>query len=78
MCAGPGAGDLPVGDRLVIGLNPPFGKHNALATMFVRHAAEFRPRVMVLIVPPGVYVPRGYRVMYEEQDTMKDRCATHF
>ena len=77
MCAGTGAGDLPGGDRLVIGLNPPFGKNNALASMFVRHAAEFQPRVMVLIVPPGVPIPRGYRVMYEEQETMKARCAIH-
>lgn len=76
-CAGTSAGDLPVGDRLVIGLNPPFGKNNMLASMFVRHAATFHPRVIVLIVPPGVRIPRGYQVMYEEQDTMRDRCATH-
>ncbi|KAL3133843.1 hypothetical protein ABBQ32_008313 [Trebouxia sp. C0010 RCD-2024] len=67
-------GDLPVGDRLVIGLNPPFGKNNMLASMFVRHAATFHPRVIVLIVPPGVRIPRGYQVMYEEQDTMRDRA----
>ena len=70
------AGDLPAGDNLVIGLNPPFGKNNALAKMFVNHAASFQPRVIVLIVPPGVPIPHGYRVMYEEQETMQDRCAS--
>lgn len=69
------AGDLPAGDRLVIGLNPPFGKNNGLANMFVAQAASFRPRVIVLIVPPAVSTPGGYRVMYEEQETMKDKCA---
>ena len=69
------AGDLPPGDKLVIGLNPPFGKNNMLAEMFVRHAAKFCPRVIVLIVPPGVPVPHGYQVMYEEQETMRDRCC---
>lgn len=67
-------GDLPVGDKLVIGLNPPFGKNNMLARKFVKHAAVFWPRVIVLIVPPGVPIPPGYRVVYEEQETMKDRA----
>lgn len=67
------AGDLPAGDNLVIGLNPPFGKNNGLANTFVQQAAKFCPRVIVLIVPPEVSIPRGYQVMYEEQDTMKDK-----
>lgn len=70
------AGDLPAGDNLVIGLNPPFGKNNGLAKTFVQQAAKFCPRVIVLIVPPEVPIPRGYQVMYEEQDTMKDRCTS--
>ena len=69
------AGDLPAGGNLVIGLNPPFGKNNGLANTFVQQAAKFCPRVIVLIVPPEVSIPRHYQVMYEEQDTMKDRCA---
>eukprot|EP00898_Chlorokybus_atmophyticus_P001657 jgi/Chlat1/2492/Chrsp175S02363 len=44
-------GDLPPGERLVIGLNPPFGTQCALANRFVAHAVEFKPRVIVLIVP---------------------------
>ena len=34
-------------DRLVIGLNPPYGKNNSLADEFTRHAATFKPRVIV-------------------------------
>lgn len=40
-------------DRLVIGLNPPFGKNASLANEFVTYAVEkFQPRMLVLIVPP--------------------------
>lgn len=44
--------------------------------MFVTQAASFRPRVIVLIVPPAVSTPKGYQVMYEEQETMKDKCGS--
>lgn len=51
------AGDLPCGDRLVVGLNPPFGKESGLGGDFAEHAAtQFRPRLIVLIVPPTVQV----------------------
>ena len=73
-----GAGVLPPGQHLVIGLNPPFGKHNALARKFVMHAARAHsPRVIVLIVPPDTPIPDGYIVMYEDQTTMAGRCTTH-
>ena len=65
---------LPPGDSLVIGLNPPFGKNNALARKFTDHAAkEFAPRVIVLIVPPSTPVPLGYRVAYQDTETMAHR-----
>ena len=68
------AGQLPHGDTLVIGLNPPFGKNNVLARKFTEHAADqFRPRVIVLIVPPSTPIPRNYVVMYEDCATMSDR-----
>jgi hypothetical protein len=52
--------------RLVVGLNPPFGKNNVLADRFVMHAAQlFRPRLIVLIVPPGTLIPPGYRLLHE-------------
>ena len=51
------AGDLPSGDRLVVGLNPPFGKESGVGGDFTEHAArQFRPRLIVLIVPPSVPV----------------------
>lgn len=69
---------LPHGNTLVIGLNPPFGKNNSLALQFVQHAAlTFKPRVIVLIVPPSTPIPRGYTIMYEDQTTMHDRCGAH-
>lgn len=67
-------GMLPPGQHLVIGLNPPFGKNNALARKFVMHAARAHsPRVIVLIVPPDTPIPEGYIVMYEDQTTMAGR-----
>ena len=63
------AGMLPPGDSLVIGLNPPFGKNNALAKMFVEQAVTFWPAVIVLIVPPNTPIPGGYVVDYEDQET---------
>lgn len=50
------AGDVPPGEHLVIGLNPPYGMRNALAHKFMYHAARFRPRLIVLIVPPTTEV----------------------
>ena len=48
---------LPAAERLVIGLNPPFGKNGSLANKFVEHAARtFAPRMLVLIVPPATLV----------------------
>lgn len=72
------AGVLPRGQHLVFGLNPPFGKNNALARKFVMHAARAHShRVIVLIVPPDTPIPDGYIVMYEDQTTMAGRCITH-
>ena len=63
-----GAERLGEGRKLVIGLNPPFGKNNTLANQFVRHAARFRPRLIVLIVPPATLVPEGYDVVFEDSE----------
>jgi hypothetical protein len=56
-------------DNLVIGLNPPFGKNNSLANQFVRHAVDqFRPRILVLIVPPSTLIPADYRLAFEDRN----------
>jgi hypothetical protein len=36
-----------------MGLNPPFGKQSALANAFINHAVTFRPKLIILIVPPS-------------------------
>jgi hypothetical protein len=69
--AGCAAEGLEDGRRLVIGLNPPFGKDNSLARKFVEHAAAFRPRLMVLIVPPATFIPPGYTVVFEDRTMCK-------
>ncbi|CAH2069864.1 unnamed protein product [Thlaspi arvense] len=44
--------ELPPGERLIMGLNPPFGFNASLANTFVDKALEFRPKILILIVPP--------------------------
>ncbi|XP_076897610.1 protein ENHANCED DOWNY MILDEW 2-like [Bidens hawaiensis] len=44
--------ELPSGSQLVMGLNPPFGTKAALANKFIDHALKFKPKLLVLIVPP--------------------------
>ncbi len=52
-----GTEDIGVpGERLIIGLNPPYGMNNVLAQKFQDHALKFRPRIIVLIVPPSTTV----------------------
>ena len=51
-----GADSLPPGEKLVIGLNPPFGKNGTLAAQFAALAAQHKPRIIVLIVPPQTAV----------------------
>ncbi|QCD78251.1 histone-lysine N-methyltransferase NSD3 [Vigna unguiculata] len=43
--------ELPTGSKLIMGLNPPFGLKAALANKFIDKALEFRPKLMILIVP---------------------------
>jgi len=43
--------ELPTGTRLIMGLNPPFGVKAALANKFINKALEFKPKLVILIVP---------------------------
>ncbi|XP_078162087.1 EDM2-like protein1 isoform X2 [Carex rostrata] len=43
--------ELPDGDRLIMGLNPPFGVKAALANRFIDQALKFNPKILILIVP---------------------------
>ncbi|TKY45467.1 ENHANCED DOWNY MILDEW 2 [Spatholobus suberectus] len=44
--------ELPSGSQLIMGLNPPFGLKAALANKFIDKALEFKPKLLILIVPP--------------------------
>ncbi|CAM6128024.1 unnamed protein product [Calypogeia fissa] len=44
--------DFFEGNRLIIGLNPPFGYMGSLADKFILHALKFKPKLLILIVPP--------------------------
>lgn len=43
--------ELSVGSKLIMGLNPPFGVNAALANKFINKALEFKPKLLILIVP---------------------------
>lgn len=43
--------ELVDGNRLIMGLNPPFGVKGQLANSFIDCALKFRPKLIVLIVP---------------------------
>ncbi|KAF9666494.1 hypothetical protein SADUNF_Sadunf16G0235000 [Salix dunnii] len=40
------------GSQLIMGLNPPFGVKAALANKFIDRALQFKPKILILIVPP--------------------------
>ncbi|XP_057466283.1 LOW QUALITY PROTEIN: protein ENHANCED DOWNY MILDEW 2-like [Actinidia eriantha] len=43
--------ELPAGSQLIMGLNPPFGVNAGLANKFINKALEFKPKLLILIVP---------------------------
>ncbi|XP_061994376.1 protein ENHANCED DOWNY MILDEW 2-like isoform X2 [Rosa rugosa] len=43
--------ELPVGSRLIMGLNPPFGVKASRANQFIDKALGFNPKLLILIVP---------------------------
>ncbi|WCJ33020.1 ENHANCED DOWNY MILDEW 2 [Euphorbia peplus] len=40
------------GSQLIMGLNPPFGVKASLANKFINQALKFKPKLLILIVPP--------------------------
>uniref|UniRef100_A0A1J3GNX8 PHD finger-containing protein n=1 Tax=Noccaea caerulescens TaxID=107243 RepID=A0A1J3GNX8_NOCCA len=46
-----GKEELLPGHKLIMGLNPPFGFKASLANQFITKALEFRPKILILIVP---------------------------
>ncbi|XP_057525965.1 protein ENHANCED DOWNY MILDEW 2-like [Amaranthus tricolor] len=47
--------ELPEGSRVIMGLNPPFGYKASLANQFINKALQFRPKLLILIVPPETH-----------------------
>lgn len=37
--------------KQIMGLNPPFGVNAALANKFIDKALEFKPKLLILVVP---------------------------
>ncbi|KAH9620318.1 hypothetical protein KSS87_021715 [Heliosperma pusillum] len=63
--------ELPDGSELIIGLNPPFGVKARLANQFINKALEFKPKLLILIVPAeterqSFYLP-GSVDIYDKQ-----------
>ncbi|KAL7600423.1 hypothetical protein Lser_V15G27174 [Lactuca serriola] len=56
--------ELPKSFKLIMGLNPPFGKNAALANQFIQQAVKFMPKLIILIVPPET----------ERLDSEKQKC----
>ncbi|XP_058208752.1 protein ENHANCED DOWNY MILDEW 2-like [Rhododendron vialii] len=44
--------ELPTGSKLIMGLNPPFGKNAKDANKFIDKALKFKPKLLILIAPP--------------------------
>uniref|UniRef100_A0A1J3FCP1 DM2 domain-containing protein n=1 Tax=Noccaea caerulescens TaxID=107243 RepID=A0A1J3FCP1_NOCCA len=53
--------ELPDGSQLIMGLNPPFGYKSSLANIFIRKALEFKPKILILIVPSETKSLSTYR-----------------
>ncbi|XP_027329320.1 protein ENHANCED DOWNY MILDEW 2-like isoform X2 [Abrus precatorius] len=44
--------ELPTGSQLIMGFNSTFGLEAALANKFIDKALEFKPKLLILLVPP--------------------------
>jgi hypothetical protein len=66
-----GVGECGPGDKLVIGLNPPF----AHTDRFISHALSMNPRVLVFIVPPlrKNVANYGYQCLLDDPTTMAEK-----
>ncbi|CAN8265759.1 unnamed protein product [Cochlearia groenlandica] len=65
--------ELPDGSRMIMGLNPPFGYRASLANSFIRKALEFRPKMLILIVPSEtkrVDEVAGYELIWEDSNIL--------
>ncbi|CAN6472132.1 unnamed protein product [Victoria cruziana] len=70
--------ELPTGSRMIMGLNPPFGVKGALANRFIDKALEFRPKLVVLIVPPETerldQKKNFYDLIWEDMEMLRGKA----
>ncbi|CAM8986919.1 unnamed protein product [Rhodiola kirilowii] len=59
------AKELAPGSQLIMGLNPPFGVKASLANRFIDKALEFKPKLLILIVPPETHRLDEKRTPYD-------------
>ncbi|XP_057508926.1 protein ENHANCED DOWNY MILDEW 2-like isoform X3 [Actinidia eriantha] len=65
--------ELPAGSRLIMGLNPPFGVHAAIANQFIAKALTFKPKLVILIVPRETKRP-PYDLIWEDDEILHGKA----
>ncbi|GAB2284736.1 hypothetical protein Dimus_019190 [Dionaea muscipula] len=69
--------ELPQGSQLIMGLNPPFGVKASLANKFINKALEFKPKLVILIVPPELerldQKKPPYDLVWEDNEKLSGR-----
>ncbi|KAL9236256.1 hypothetical protein vseg_010949 [Gypsophila vaccaria] len=69
--------ELPPGSELIMGLNPPFGVKAAFANQFINKALEFKPKLLILIVPQETErldkKKLPYDLVWEDRDLLSGR-----
>ncbi|XP_057473586.1 protein ENHANCED DOWNY MILDEW 2-like [Actinidia eriantha] len=69
--------ELPTGSQLIMGLNPPFGVNAGLANKFINKALEFKPKLLILIVPRETErldkKDRPYDLVWEDRELLSGK-----
>ncbi|PON48472.1 Cdk-activating kinase assembly factor [Parasponia andersonii] len=69
--------ELPNGSQLIMGLNPPFGVNASLAKRFINKALEFRPKLLILIVPTETKqlntLTYPYDLLWEDEEILSGK-----
>ncbi|XP_021757985.1 protein ENHANCED DOWNY MILDEW 2-like isoform X1 [Chenopodium quinoa] len=69
--------ELPTGSKLIMGLNPPFGVKASKANQFINKALQFKPKLLILIVPPETErldkKKPPYDLVWEDKDQLSGK-----
>ncbi|VFQ91772.1 unnamed protein product [Cuscuta campestris] len=70
--------ELPPGSKLIMGLNPPFGVNAGLANKFINKALEFKPKLLILIVPQETQrldaKKNAYDLIWENEELLSGKA----